>query len=256
MTQLQGRTVVVVGAGDIGSETAVRLLELGALVRSWDRDQAALDRLAVSVGPDVEGFTAETVDITDEDQVSGAAARALTTLGRIDGLVNTAAVLHLAPVADLAVADWRRTLEVNLTGTFLCSRALLPALRSSGVGSIVTVSSIGGLAGAPEMAHYCASKFGILGLTQSLAMEEGPNGIRVNAVCPGAVDSRMNDETLMMYASRLGLEREAVFEDVIARTPLGRLARPRDVADTIAYLLSDLSSFVTGESIAVTGGLR
>jgi len=256
MTLLQSRVVVVVGAGDIGSQTVARLLELGAVVRSWDHDQAVIDRVAKLVGPGVAEFSAETVDITDEAQVSEVAARALADLGRIDGLVNSAAVLHLAPVADLAVAEWRRTLEVNLTGTFLCTRALLPALRSSGVGSIVNVSSIGGLAGEPEMAHYCASKFGILGLTQSLALEEGPNGIRVNAVCPGAVDSRMNDETLMMYASRLGLNREAVFQDVIARTPLGRLARPRDVADTIAYLLSDLSSFVTGESIAVTGGLR
>ncbi|MEX0663286.1 MAG: SDR family NAD(P)-dependent oxidoreductase [Acidimicrobiia bacterium] len=256
MTLLQGHAVVVVGAGDIGSQTVARLLELGAVVRCWDRDQAALDRLAELVGPGKAVFTADTVDITDEVQVSEAAERAVATLGRVDGLVNTAAVLHLAPVADLAVTDWRRTLDVNLTGTFLCCRGLLPALRNSGGSSIVNVSSIGGLAGEPEMAHYCASKFGVLGLSQSLAVEEGPNGIRVNTVCPGAVDSRMNDETLTMYASRLGLDQGTVFQDVIARTPLGRLARPRDVADTIAYLLSDLSSFVTGESIAVTGGLR
>jgi NAD(P)-dependent dehydrogenase (short-subunit alcohol dehydrogenase family) len=249
MGLLSNHRVVVTGAGDIGRAVATALVEQGAEVEVWDRDEDALDDL---------GLAGRAVDVTDPEAVD-AAAQAAQDTGSLTGLVTTAGILSMAPVVELDPADWRRVIDVNLTGTFLCCRAAARRMLSeeqSAVGrSIVTISSIGGLRGEPEIAHYSASKFGVIGLTQSLARELGSAGIRVNSLCPGAVDSRMNTELIDVYAAASGVEPTVVERTIVDQTPLGRLATPADVAGTAVYLLSDLSRFVTGEAIAVTGGL-
>ena len=249
MGLLSNHRVVVTGAGDIGRAVATALVEQGAEVEVWDRDDDALDDL---------GLPGRAVDVTDQDAVDAAAQAALGT-GPLTGLVTTAGILTTAPVVELDPADWRRVIDVNLTGTFLCCRAAARRMLSqeqSPVGrSIVTISSIGGLRGEPEIAHYSASKFGVIGLTESLARELGAAGIRVNSLCPGAVDSRMNTELTEAYAAASGVEPPVMERTIVDQTPLGRLATPADVAGTAVYLLSDLSSFVTGEAVAVTGGL-
>ena len=249
MGLLSDHRVVITGVGDIGGVVAATLIRHGAEIEVWDSDPDALRGC---------GLPGRNVDVTDVDAVDAAIEDSLGT-GPLTGLVTTAGVLTVAPVVELDPSDWRRVIDVNLTGTFLCCRAAAARMLSEeppAVGrSIVTFSSIGGLRGEPDIAHYSASKFGVIGLTESLARELGPSGIRVNSVCPGAVDSRMNTELVTMYAAASGAEPGAVEQTIIETTPLRRLSTPADVAGTVAYLLSDLAGFVTGETIAVTGGL-
>jgi meso-butanediol dehydrogenase / (S,S)-butanediol dehydrogenase / diacetyl reductase len=246
---LQGRTAVITGAGDIGGAIARRLLANGAAVEVWDASQTALDRLPA-------GISKRLVDVTSVEEVEAAAVEVARSLPPVDTLVNTAAVAVFAPVATMTVADWRRTLEVNLTGVFIPCQAFVSRFIAAGRGaSIVNISSIGGLRGEPEFAGYCASKFGVIGFTQSLAREVGEHGIRVNAVCPGAVESRMNTETMARDARRTGSSVQDIEERIIAKTALRRLVQPDDVADAVVFLASDLSSCITAESISVTGGV-
>ena len=248
MRLLEGRRAVVTGAGDIGSVVARRLRDHGAPVEVWDASANALS------GVEADGISVRRVDVTDlgavQDAVEDAARQA-----PVDALVNTAAVARFGSVADLDPDDWQETIDVNLTGVYLCCRAFIGPMAASGGGSIVNISSIGGLRGEPDFASYCASKFGVIGLTQSLAREVGSLGIRVNAVCPGAVESQMNTQTMARDARRYGVTVDDVEQRILARTALGRLVQPGDIADAVVFLASDLSSCITAESLAVTGGV-
>ena len=248
MRLLEGRRAVVTGAGDIGSVVAQRLHDHGASVEVWDASAASLSRIA----PGEVGV--RQVDVTDRAAVETAAEDAVA-VAPVNVLANTAAVARFGSVAELDPDDWQETLDVNLTGVYSCCRALAGLMAARGGGSIINISSIGGLRGEPDFASYCASKFGVIGLTQSLAREVGSFGIRVNAVCPGAVESQMNTETMARDARRNGMTLEDVERQILARTALGRLVQPSDVADAVVFLASDLSSCITGESLAVTGGI-
>ncbi len=248
MSLLEGRSAVVTGAGDIGSVVAQRLHDHGASVEVWDASAAALSRV------EADGIGVREVDVTDRDAVTAAATSA-AAVGPVSVLANTAAVARFGSVADLDPDQWQETLDVNLTGVYLCCRAFVGPMAATGGGSIVNISSVGGLKGEPDFASYCASKFGVIGLTQSLAREVGSSNIRVNAVCPGAVESQMNTDTMARDARRYGITLEDVEERILARTALGRLVQPGDVADAVVFLASDLSSCITAESLAVTGGI-
>ena len=248
MSLLEGRSAVVTGAGDIGSVVAQRLHDHGASVEVWDASAAALSRV------EADGIGVRQVDVTDRDAVTTAADDAVA-VGPVNVLANTAAVARFGSVADLDPDHWQETLDVNLTGVYLCCRAFVALMAATGGGSIVNISSIGGLKGEPDFASYCASKFGVIGLTQSLAREVGSFNIRVNAVCPGAVESQMNTDTMARDARRYGITLEDVEERILSRTALGRLVQPGDVADAVVFLASDLSSCITAESLAVTGGI-
>ena len=248
MSLLEGRRAVVTGAGDIGSVVAQRLRDHGASVEVWDSSAASLSRVEAG------GMAVRLVDVTDRSAVAAAAEDAEAT-APVSVLANTAAVARFGSVADLDPDDWQQTLDVNLTGVYLCCRAFAGLMAARGEGSIVNISSIGGLRGEPDFASYCASKFGVIGLTQSLAREVGSCGVRVNAVCPGAVESQMNTETMARDARRYGVALEDIERQILARTALGRLVQPGDVADAVVFLASDLSSCITGESLAVTGGI-
>ncbi len=248
MSLLEGRRAVVTGAGDIGSVVAQRLREHGAFVEVWDSSGASLSRV------EADGVRVRLVDVTDRGAVETAAQDAVAE-APVDVLANTAAVARFGSVAELDPGDWQETLDVNLTGVYLCCRAFTGPMAAAGGGSIINISSIGGLRGEADFAGYCASKFGVIGFTQSLAREVGSSGIRVNAVCPGAVESQMNTETMARDARRYGITIEEVEQRILARTALGRLVQPDDVADAVVFLASDLSSCITGESLAVTGGI-
>jgi len=250
---LVGRTAVVTGAGDIGAVVARELVRHGAIVEVWDRSAPALDRVGeICRG----GVTTRRVDTTSWPELEAATHDTVGKLGTVDVLVNTAAVLTFSPVAEMDPDVWRETIEVNLTGVFLSCRAIVGHMISNGRGSIITISSVAGLRGEPDLSHYSASKFGVIGLTQSLAREAGPFGVRANCVSPGAIASAMNTETLASAARRLGASVEESERQVIARTPLRRLGEPLDVANVVVFLASDLASFVTGQTIAVTGGIN
>ena len=248
MSLLEGRRAVVTGAGDIGRVVAQRLQEHGASVEVWDASVAALSSV------DAGGIAVRQVDVTDRGAVEAAAEEAMA-VAPVTVLANTAAVARFGSIAELDPDDWQETLDVNLTGVYLCCRAFVGLMAARDGGSIVNISSVGGLRGEPDFASYCASKFGVIGLTQSLAREVGSFGIRVNAVCPGAVESQMNTDTMARDARRYGITVEEVEERIVARTALGRLVQPSDVADAVVFLASDLSSCITAESLAVTGGI-
>jgi 3-oxoacyl-[acyl-carrier protein] reductase len=232
------RTAVVTGAGGgIGYETARTLLAEGCHVYAVDaRDEGP---------PDGERLTRVVADVTSEAAVEALMARVGDEHGGLDVLVTCAGVQHAGPTAELALADWQRVLDVNLTGTFLCSRAAFPLLRARR-GAVVLVASVAAHQGMPERAPYGVSKAGILALTRVLAGEWGAHGIRVNAASPGYTRTAMVEQAI--DSGRIALE------PILERTALERLAEPAEIAAAIAWLASDGASFVSGTELVVDGG--
>jgi len=245
---MEGKVVLVTGAGTgIGRATAQRLAAEGARVVAGDLD--ASEGLATVAAIAEAGGEAsfQACDVSDEAQVASLVGLARERYGGLDGAVNNAGVNGpMGPVDGLSLEDWRRTLDVNLTGVFLGLKYELPLLRERGSGAIVNVASGAGVIATPNLAAYCASKHGVLGLTKTAAVENAAAGIRVNAVCPGSTD------TPMLRAS-MSISPEV--EKMILRSlPGGRLGRPDEIAEAIRWLLSDAASFVSGESMLVDGG--
>jgi NAD(P)-dependent dehydrogenase (short-subunit alcohol dehydrogenase family) len=179
-------------------------------------------------------------------------AVAVQELGAVDLLVNNAGVCRLGAIAEFPEADWRATFRVNVDGVFFCCQAVLPHMVARGRGNIVNLASWSGKAGAPYFGAYCASKFAVIGLTQSLAKEVAAHGIRVNAVCPGIVAGTEMRARVDAESRTLG---RPTSTDRVAWIPMGRLAEPEDVAGVVAFLASDDARYMTGQAVNVTGGL-
>jgi NAD(P)-dependent dehydrogenase (short-subunit alcohol dehydrogenase family) len=190
------------------------------------------------------------VDVADEAGVGALVAGVLDEFGRIDILHNNAGVLLPGSVTDVAVEAWTRTLAVNVTGAFLCSRAVLPAMIRAGRGSIIHTSSVSGIVGEAGIAAYCASKGALVMLARQMAIDYARHGIRVNAICPGWIDTPFNDPAIERAGGHQAL---APFIDVFI--PMGRQGAPDEVADAVAFLASDDSRYVTGAALVVDGGL-
>jgi len=244
---LAGRRILIAGAaGGIGRATAARFIEEGARIAGLDRDEAALAALAAETGPQkLSGFRA---DVTDPASVSAAVAAA-AALGGIDGVVNAAGIDLVADLETMTLADWNRVLSINLTGPMLVMQAALPHLKAAGGGTIVNVSSGSGLSPLKHRMAYCASKAGLQMASKALAMEAAEFGIRVNTVCPGAVETEL-------FRSSIDSEPDpaATYEAARARYALHRIAAPEEIAAAILWLTSAESSYVTGTAIAVDGG--
>ncbi|WP_395245594.1 glucose 1-dehydrogenase [Agromyces sp. MMS24-K17] len=234
---LDGRVAIVTGgARGLGEAYARALHAAGARVVIADvlgDDGAAL---AASLG-DRARFAH--LDVTDEDGWAALVAGTLAAEGAIDVLVNNAGIANAAPIEHFSLAKWNAVIGVNLTGVFLGCRAVAPAMKAAGRGSIINVSSVEGLRGSPHLHGYTASKFGVRGLTKSLAVELGADGIRVNSVHPGFIRTEM---TTRIDPDRLEI-------------PLGRPGEPADVSGTIVFLASDASAFTTGAEFVVDGGM-
>ena len=246
---LRGRTAIVTGAGAIGQAVIATLAGAGATVEVWERSPQALGSLAATAG------YCEIIDVSSPRKVAAAATNARRRWGSVEILVNTAAVASFAAVEQVSMAMWRQTIDINLNGVFLTCRAFIRSLARPNGASIINIASIGGLRGEPEFAHYCAAKFGVIGLTQSLAREVGDRGIRVNCIAPGAIESPMNTATMMRDARRAGTDLDEVQARLAGRIPLRRLGRPEDVAQAALYLASDLAQYITGTTLPVTGGI-
>ncbi|HEV8673006.1 MAG TPA: SDR family NAD(P)-dependent oxidoreductase [Methylomirabilota bacterium] len=248
MTEARGRAALVTGAGSgIGRAIARRLARDGFRVAVNDVDATATGRAAA----EIDGLPV-VADVGDRAAVGRMVGEAVGALGRLDVLVNNAGICRLGAIADFPEADWRATFRVNVDGVFFCCQAAVPSMVRQGRGNIVNIASWSGKSGAPYFGPYCASKFAVIGLTQSLAREVAAHGIRVNAVCPGIVGGTEMRARVDDAARALGRPTGA---ERVGLIPLGRLAEPDDVAAVVAFLVSDEARYMTGQAINVTGGL-
>lgn len=249
---VDGPVVLVTGGGAGIGEAICRLLaERGWRVAVTDVDGAAAARVAASVG----GVSA-TLDVTDATSIARAATEVEERLGPIDAWVANAGISSMAPFTEITEAEWDRNVAVNAKGVFLTGQEAARRFVARGRGGVIvnTASMAGKRGAAPFLAHYVASKFAVVGLTQAMASELAPAGIRVNCVCPGYVATAMQERELAWEAELRGTKVEAVRELYIADTPLRRLETPEDVARVVAFLLGPDAAFITGEAVAVNGG--
>lgn len=251
MTRFEGRTALVTGAASgIGRATVERLLAEGATVVGTDV-QAPPDGDPAGAG---DRYRFVTADVRDEAAVAAAVAAAVDGGGRLDGVVNAAGVAGAGAVHELDLAEWDRVISVNLTGTFVVAKAAVAQMltqerRPNGQrGALVTLASIEGLEGTAGGSCYNASKGGVVLLTRNMAIDYGPSGIRVNAVCPGFIDTPMTEFIFGMEGM------EAVADGYRQEHALRRIGRADEIAAAAAYLLSDDASFVSGAAIPVDGG--
>ncbi len=257
MGRLQGRAAIVTGAGQgLGEALARRLAAEGARVAVADLNEEAAGAVAASLreeGAEALGLCA---NVTDEAQVDEMVAAAVRTFGGLDVLVANAGVLKAHDIQEFPLADWKFVLDVNLTGYFLCARAAARVMAAQGRGSIIQINSKSGKKGSFRNSAYAASKFGGIGLTQSLALDLAPYGVRVNAVCPGnLLDGTLWTQSLYeQYARKWGITPAEVRKKYEDQVPLGRGCTYEDVANVVVFLAGDDSSYMTGQALNITGG--
>ena len=246
------KALVTGGASGIGRGVSEALLTIGARVAIADLP-AAIERL------DQEArarFVTVPVDVTDDGSVADGVATAAAALGGLDTLVNSAGVFQFRPIEDIATGEWDRIIDVNLKGTFLAMREAMPHLKASRRGRVVNISSDAGKRGFALLGAYCASKFGVIGLTQAVGAEVAPDGVRVNAVCPGSVSE--TDMGRVVIDQKIALGYGASADEVVARGaatfPLRRVGTVADVVSAVMFLISESSNWITGESINIDGG--
>ena len=247
------RVLVTAGAQGIGLAIARKFLESGADVHVCDVDEQAL-RAAQERLP---GLSASLTDVSDEPQVLAMFDALAARWGALDVLVNNAGVSGpTSRLEDTTLDSWRKTLDVNLTGTFLCARSAVPLLRAAGGGAIVNISSVAGRLGFSLRSPYSASKFGLAGLTQTWAMELGPSNIRVNSVLPGVVSGDRVERIIAARAEAGGVSSDAMRDQLVEKVSLRRMTRPEDVANQVAFLCSAEGAMISGQSISVCGNVE
>jgi NAD(P)-dependent dehydrogenase (short-subunit alcohol dehydrogenase family) len=244
---LEGRVVVVTGGSQgIGEACARRLVADGAMVSLWDLADERGQALAMSLREGGARVDYQRCDVSDKAQVDAALAATLAHFGRIDGLVNNAGIFKAAAFLDISEADWDAVISVNLKGSFLVGQAVARVMAAAGRGAIVNMSSVNGTLTIPSIASYNVSKGGINQLTRVMALSLADQGVRVNAVAPGTIATEL--------ARAAVLTSDEAKARIMSRTPMKRLGEPSEIADAVAWLLSDASSYVTGEIVVVDGG--
>ena len=241
--------VVTGGASGIGLACGRRLAERGDRVTLWDRDGDAARSRAEELcakGYDVLGAR---VDVTDRPGIEAALDQVRSEHGPVEIMVTSAGIDGAVPFVEMTLAEWERVMLVNLTGTFHSLQAVVPDMIDNGWGRIVTISSSSAQSGAPRMAHYSASKGGVIALTKTLAVELGPYGITVNTIPPRAIDTPMLRHSPSMQAPA-----DEVLARIAARMPVGRAGTPDDIGAACAFLCSEDAGYITGQVIGVNGG--
>ena len=243
---LERKVAIVTGAGrGIGRAIAKKLVESGAHVVACDMDLSTAEETVQILNAHRQSSMACRVDVTDADSLKDMIAKVDEKFGHADILVNNAGIMFRTRIQDISAEEWEKTLQVNLTGPFLCTQAVLPGMKERKFGRIINISSSAGrsvstLGGA----HYTASKAGLLGLTRAVAKEVAPFGITVNAICPGLIDTEMARKTTT----------EKELQDFLDSFPISRIGTPEEVGDLVVFLCSDRASYITGASVDINGG--
>lgn len=248
---LEGKkAIVTAGASGIGRVVAIACARAGASVAVCDIDHEKLAELS----RDEPAIAAFHCDVSNPESVARFVEAAVSALGGVDILVNNAGTAGPTASADeITPAQWDATVGVNLSSQFYCARVVIPHLRKRGGGSIVNMSSSAGRLGFPMRAPYAAAKWGVIGLTQSLAMEFGPDGIRVNAILPGPVVGERMERVFREKAERLGVDIDAIRVDEIKNISMRKMIDPQEIADLIVFICSDKGRSISGQSLGICG---
>jgi NAD(P)-dependent dehydrogenase (short-subunit alcohol dehydrogenase family) len=242
---LKEKVAIVTGAGQgIGRAISMGLAREGAKIVVADINRQGAEAVAAELEQAGAQSLACQADVSKVDPVEQLKDEALHRFGRIDILVNNAGIYPVCPITEMTAEVWDRVIDTNLGGNFLCSRAVVPHMRSGNGGRIICVSSTVGYRGAKKGTHYAASKAGIIGFVKALARELAPDGITVNAICPGITDT----------AQPRGHRTEEELFSLASTIPLGRIGQPEDMVGPVLFLASDAASYITGQALMVTGG--
>jgi len=252
---LKNRVAIVTGGGrGIGKAIALAFSREGADVMISARTQREVEQVAQEVKEVGRKALPIVADVSSPQEVERMVSQTIQAFGKVDILVNNAGFLHIGPIAGFNNEIWNRTLAVNLTGTYLCSKAVLGEMVKHGDGRIINISSTAGRIGAAFYGAYAASKHGVIGLTKCLAQEVADKGITVNAICPGFIETSMARDEMNALARLKGIEPEMMRQIVIEGTPQKRILDPEEVAEIAVFLASEKSKGLTGLSIILSGG--
>ena len=251
--RLKEKVALVTGGGTgIGAAIAGRFVAEGAKVCITGRRQEMLDKVAESLP--AGSVTTCSGDASKDEDVARMVSTTVSFGGKLDVLVNNAAISAQGPVGDMDRAVWRQVIDVNLTGPFMLMQEAIPHMIESGAGSIINIASVGGLRCLPGMPAYCASKAGLIMLTQQAALDYGPHKIRCNAVCPGGVKTEMTEKEFGQFGKMLGMDTDGFFAMISAEIPLHRFGIPTELGGICTFLASDDSSFMTGAALVIDAG--
>ncbi len=254
---LPDKIAIVTGASKgIGRAIALRLAKEGANVVIADVDKNEGEKVAQMIREMGRDCLAVKCDVSNVQEVEGMVEKTMQKLGRIDILVNNAGVSSMAAMVELEEKDWDFNMDINAKGQFLCSRAVAKHMIKQKSGKIINNASLAAKRGARFLAHYSASKFAVLGLTYTMAIELAPYNITVNAVCPGIVETDMIRREWKWEGDIRGMTPDEVRNEVLGEILLGRLCQPEDVAGAVAFLASKDADYLTGQSINVNGGME
>ncbi len=243
--------VLITGGGTgIGAAIAARLSEMDARITVVGRRPEPLREVADSL----DGAQPVLFDVTNEAAVEEGHTTATERFGPVDVLINNAGAADSSPFARTTSDAWHAMLEVNLTGAFLMSRAVLPGMVERGWGRIVSIASTAGLKGYAYVAAYCAAKHGVIGMTRSLALEVAPKGVTVNVVCPGYTETELLSESVANIVDKTGASENEARAQLLESNPQGRFVSPEEVAEAVAWLVSSNAGAITGQAIVVAGG--
>jgi 2-keto-3-deoxy-L-fuconate dehydrogenase len=252
MFSLTGKYALVTGAGSgIGAAIAETFARAGAEVFVTDRDAATAQATADRIGAAGGRARVLPLDVTDESQCMRLAADVQAAAGRLDVLVNNAGVGHVGTALQTAGSDLDRLYSVNVRGVFNVSKAFLPGMLERRAGAIVNMASVGGVIGIPDRVAYCTTKFAVVGLTKSMALDHAAAGVRINCICPARVETPFVAARLREYP-----DPERAYREMSATQAIGRMGRPDEIAAAALYLASDEAVFVTGSALMIDGGWK